>query len=124
MSDNYRAILLGISFYNPNGGGNLSISQVIKLDNESLDKIYQYYIGLTNKTSLFSTPAEGGTQISIIQDLVRFRKELEETEEKKKADRKERALKKEAIQSMLQRKELDSLEKMSPEELQKLLNEL
>ena len=91
MLENYKAILLGISFHNPNGGGNLSLSQVIKLDNEALDRIYQHYTGLVNQNSLFTTPSEGAVQISIIKDLVLFRKELADSKEKEKADKRERA---------------------------------
>lgn len=124
MLENYKAILLGISFHNPNGGGNLNISQVIKLDNEALDKIYQYYTGLVNQNSLFAVPNEGSLQISIIKDLVRFRQELADSKEKEKVNRRERALKKEAIASIIQEKEYASLKDMPVEELQKLLNNI
>ena len=124
MLENYKAILLGITFHNPNGGGNLSLSQVIKLENEALDKIYQHYMGLVNQNSLFATPKEGAVQISIIKDLVLFRQELAENKEKEKADRKERALKKEAIANLIQQKQFDSLQDMPIEKLQELLNSM
>lgn len=124
MLENYKAILLGITFHNPNGGGNLSLSQVIKLENEALDKIYQYYMGLVNQNSLFATPSEGAVQISIIKDLVHFRQELAENKEKEKADRKEKALKKEAIANLIQQKQFDFLQDMPIEKLQELLDNM
>lgn len=124
MLEKYKAILLGISFHNPNGGGNLSISQVIKLDNEGLDKIYQYYTGLVNQNSLFATPSEGAVQISIIKDLVYFRQELADNKEKDKAERKEKALKREAIANLIKEKQFDSFRDMPIEKLQELLNSM